>query len=152
MNIENLIIRDATLEDTEDIYKLIKLLEIDSRDINKIELAEVYKYNLNQKNIFYKVAVIDNKIAGFISLHLQKFLHHCSEVAEIAELVVHPQYRCKNIGLLLLKEAEKFAIENKCDNIEISSNMKRERAHDFYKKNGYFDTHYKFTKNIKFLF
>ncbi len=148
MNIENLIIRDATLEDTEDIYKMIKLLEIDSREINKKELTEVYKYNLKQENIFYKVAEIDNKILGFIGLHLQKFLHHCSEVAEIAELIVHPQYRNKNIGLILLNEAEKIAIENKCHDIELSSNMKRERAHNFYKKNGYFDTHYKFSKKL----
>jgi len=148
INNDNLTIRDAALNDAEDVYKLIYLLEIDSQIINKKDLIEVYKYNLNEKNIFYRVAEIDNKIVGFISLHLQKFLHHSAEVAEIAELIVHPQYRSKNIGLMLLYEAEKIANEKKCDTIELASNMKRVRAHNFYKKNGYFDSHYKFTKKI----
>ncbi|MBN2546029.1 MAG: GNAT family N-acetyltransferase, partial [Spirochaetes bacterium] len=144
MNIENFKIRDAVLNDAEDVYKLIYLLEMDSQNINKKDLLEIYEQNLNDKNIFYKVAQIDDKTVGFISLHIQKFLHHCAEVAEVAELIVHPGYRGKNIGLMLIKEAEKIAQEKKCDTIELSSNMKRERAHNFYKRNGYFDSHFKF--------
>ncbi|HLJ24695.1 MAG TPA: GNAT family N-acetyltransferase [Candidatus Acidoferrales bacterium] len=57
--------------------------------------------------------------------------------AEIAGLVVEPQYRCAGIGCKLLERAESWARERGLPMIGLHSNVLRERAHGFYLRLGY---------------
>lgn len=143
---EKLIIRKAKKRDFNEIYFLISILE--EIELDKDSFKKFFLKNLKDKNIFYKVAVIDKKVIGFISLHIHKHLHHASQVGEIVELIISSDYRNKEIGKKLLLEVEKIATKKKCTVIEVTSNKKRVLAHHFYEKNGYQNTHFKLTKNI----
>lgn len=142
----NVIIRDALKTDLNEIYKLINILEENVFD--KKKFSQVFNDTLKNRKIFFKVAIIDNKIAGFISLSIQAVLHHAGYIAEIHELVIVPELRCMNIGKSLLDEVEKIALSNNCELIELASNKNRVRAHKFYENNGYINSHYKLTKKL----
>jgi GNAT superfamily N-acetyltransferase len=67
--------------------------------------------------------------------------------AEINGLVVSEAYRSKGAGARLLEAAEAWARTKKCEGMSVRSNVKRERAHAFYERNGY--EHYKTQKSFR---
>jgi GNAT superfamily N-acetyltransferase len=67
--------------------------------------------------------------------------------AEINGLVVDENIRSRGAGRMLLKAAEKWAKRVGCKGMSVRSNVIRERAHEFYLKNGY--EHYKTQKAFK---
>lgn len=142
-----LTIRATRAEDSAIVYEMICLLEEITFD--RAAFDSVYLANLNNPRIRYFVCETRGKAAGFISIHIQNELHHCGKVAEVMELFVFNQLRSLGIGALLLKKAEKIAKEEKCMLIELATNRKRLRTHKFYLKNGYEESHFKFTKKLQ---
>ena len=67
--------------------------------------------------------------------------------AEINGLVVSETGRSRGTGALLLEAAEKWARTKKCEGMSVRSNVIRERAHQFYERNGY--EHYKTQKSFR---
>lgn len=61
--------------------------------------------------------------------------------AEVNALVVADDARSRGAGALLLRTAEEWARKHGCKNMSVRSNVVRERAHEFYVRNGY--EHYK---------
>ncbi len=79
-----MVFRDAFENDLEKIYTLI--CELEKSILNFKDFNRVYLDNLEDKNIYYIIAEDEEKeIVGFISLHIQKLLHH---VALCVRLVV----------------------------------------------------------------
>lgn len=141
---KNIEVRLATSDDFLAVYNLINELEDQIFDRNKQE--KIYHKNLNNPDIIYFVAATKLKIVGFISAHIQLLLHHSESVAEIQELIVTKEYRSQKIGKLLL---DQIILELKNRNItqlEVTSNKMREAAHQFYLREGFVDSHKKFTK------
>jgi ribosomal protein S18 acetylase RimI-like enzyme len=71
----------------------------------KLSEAKRYWENVLNPDVILFVAKINNQIAGSVQLHLctkQNGGHR----AEIAKLMVHPDYRRKGIGRLLMQKAE----------------------------------------------
>lgn len=136
--------RRATHKDVEVIHQMICVLEKESFDSDTFK--SIFVQNLANPQVSYFVAEVDNKVVGFISLHIQSLLHHNGNVGEIQELFVDENYRGYGIGKQLLKAAEKVAQENRCKVFEVACNMKREKTHQFYEREGLSKTHYKFTK------
>jgi len=70
---------------------------------------------------------------------------------DITGLVVDDAYRGHGVGKLFLSEAEKVCREWGYSKIFLSSNIKRERAHQFYLREGFtqMKTSYKFEKTVK---
>ena len=92
----------------------------------------------------------EGKVIGFLSCHGQPLLHHLSIVYEIQELVVENEYKGQQIGTKLIDFLERLLLENTTEMVllEVTANKKREQSHNFYKKNGFAETHFKFTKTI----
>jgi GNAT superfamily N-acetyltransferase len=67
--------------------------------------------------------------------------------AEVNGLVVADEERSRGAGALLLRAAEEWARKRGCKNISVRSNVVRERAHQFYVRNGY--EHYKTQKAFR---
>lgn len=147
MKENNSSIRKAELKDKNEIYELICLLE-DTKITGDL-FHSIFEKNLSDKNIFYFVSEHNFKISGFISLHIQHLLHHWGKVAEIQELYVQTEDRNNGIGKMLLETAIKTAKENNCELIELSANKTRTKAHEFYLKNGFNNSHFKFTLPLK---
>ncbi len=68
-------------------------------------------------------------------------------VAEISGLIVDEGVRCCGIGKMLIAAAEEWARRVGCRVISVRSNVKRNRAHQFYTNNGY--EHVKTQKELR---
>ena len=135
----------AGLEDMEDIYNLMCILE--NKELDKEHFVQTYQQNINNDNVIYLVYKED-RILGFISFVVHHYLHHDRDMGEIVELVVLPECRGKRIGQQLLQEIEKKAIDLHLEQIELSTSTYRKQAHHFYEQNGYEMSHYNYTKNL----
>ena len=118
----------AKLEDKEEIYNLICILE--NKEINK----EHFDW--------------DEKIEGFLSFKINHYLHHDRDTGEIVELVVLPKKRSLKIGKQLIERIEEIAKEKQLEQIELSTSTYRKDAHRFYERQGYEKLHYNYTKEL----
>ncbi len=98
-------IREAEAEDRDAVARLIEQLE--ERAIDREAFNAVYQENLNNPQIVYQIALSEGKIRGFVSVHVQKLLHHTAPIAEIQELVVDEKCRGQGVGKLLFGKAKK---------------------------------------------
>lgn len=135
----------AGLEDMEDIYNLMCILE--NKELDKEHFVQTYQQNIQDEDVIYLVYKED-RILGFISFVVHHYLHHDRDMGEIVELVVLPECRGKRIGQQLLQAIEKKAIDFHLEQIELSTSTYRKQAHHFYEQNGYEMLHYNYTKNL----
>ena len=96
----------------------------------------------------YQLAVLDGAAIGMIGLHMQFHLHHARWIGEIQELVVMPQARGLRVGSTLLAWAEETARAAGAELTELSTSVKRVDAHRFYLREGYAQSHFRFTKPL----
>lgn len=135
----------ATIDDLEDVYQLICILE--NKQINKEHFIQTYQRALEDKDTIYMV-YRDNQIKGFISFVVHHYLHHDQDMGEIVELVVDPKYRSQKIGEKLIYRIEGEARKRGLEQIELSTSTYRKDAHRFYETHGYEMNHYNYTKNL----
>jgi GNAT superfamily N-acetyltransferase len=86
------------------------------------------------------------QIAGWIGLYVFRAVE-METVAEISGLIVDEDIRSCGIGKTLLDAAEEWAQRVGCRVISVRSNVKRDRAHQFYTNNGY--EHIKTQKQLR---
>lgn len=141
-----MIIREATLDDIEKVYRL--LCELENEELPIKSFQEVFIENFKSSSVNYFVCENEDSIIAFASLHIQYLLHHCSKVAEIQELVVMEKYKGKGIGKKLFYQMVKQAQENNCSLLEVCCNQKRKQSHGFYEHCGMLKSHYKFTYRL----
>lgn len=135
----------ATIDDLEDVYQLICILE--NKQINKEHFIQTYQQALENQDTIYMV-YRDHQVKGFISFVVHHYLHHNQDMGEIVELVVNPKYRSQKIGEKLICRIEKEAQKLHLEQIELSTSTYRKDAHRFYETHGYEMNHYNYTKNL----
>ena len=135
-------IRRATTMDESVIYDFI--VELEENEFDKTIFSTIYHANLQNPQVEYYVYEENNRVLGFISIHIQKLLHHSGNIAEIQELIVDENVRGKGIGKQLFEKARFIAIENECMQLEVCCNQKRKESHKFYESQGMTNNHYKF--------
>ncbi len=140
-------IRYASPNDLEDVYRLI--CDLEGEPLTPDHFAQNYKVNLADSNIHYLVACEGEKVIGFLSMHLQRILHHEKLTCELQELNVLPDYRSRGVGRLLMEYAEKLAVNLGLEEVELTTRVFRTRAQEFYKRLGYTNTHLKFVKKLR---
>jgi GNAT superfamily N-acetyltransferase len=84
----------------------------------------------------YVTELAGGQIAGWIAVYTFRAVA-LDSFAEISGLVVDQQIRSRGIGRALLAIAEQWARSRGCSTISVRSNVTRERAHQFYTRNGY---------------
>ena len=139
-------VRRARAEDVKTIHFFLDQLETKNNNI-KI-FTEIYLYNIIQTHVIYLVAESDSEVIGFISCHGQLLLHHLGCVFEIQEFFVLDTYRSKGIGAILLAELENILKQKEIVSFEVTAQNKRLQTHQFYLKNGFTQSHLKFTKLV----
>jgi GNAT superfamily N-acetyltransferase len=82
------------------------------------------------------VAAYDGKIAGWIAVSAAETFVE-GNCAWIEGLVVDESARSQRLGTQLLDAAQTQARAWGCGEIRVLSNVVRERAHAFYRRNGY---------------
>ena len=114
------------------IYNFPDSVVEDSYYVEKLSGLERY---LRDGSAIVYIAVEDEKILGWIWCHpIQRFdklrLH-------IASFAVVPFSRKTGIGHLLIENAEKYAVDNGFDGLDLLVTKDNTSAVSFYKKNGY---------------
>jgi PhnO protein len=75
-------------------------------------------------------------------------LHHAALIGEIQEMIVAEKFRSTGVGKLLIAELITMAKSEGIHQLEVTSNKKRENAHRFYLREGFAQSHFKFTRTI----
>ena len=115
---------------------LTALCSLYTIDIRGDKAADVFRKRLKYSRTF--VAIIDNKVAGAISILLEhKYGHDAKLVAHIEDVVVNDNCRSKGIGLALVR----YAIETArmCNCYKVVLNCK-ESLVPFYEKAGLYNS------------
>ena len=89
------------------------------------------------------------EIAGVLTWHVTPVLHRPRFVGRITMLAVAERLRGQRIGSALVAGAEKRLAAKGCGLIEVTSNVKRLRAHAFYERLGYGRASYRFAKTLQ---
>lgn len=139
-------LRPATQHDTDAVYALICELKQAAFDRHAFRVG--FNANLEDRNMRYHLALLEGEVVGMIGLHMQFHLHHVNWIGEIQELVVMPQARGLNVGHKLLAWAEEEARRAGAEMTELSTSVKRHDAHRFYLREGYEQSHFRFTKTL----
>lgn len=92
------------------------------------------------------VAEAKKNVIGWIHVSVTPLLE-VPRRAEVNGLIVGEGQRSAGTGAKLLEAAEKWARAKKCKGMSVRSNVIRERAHDFYERQGY--THFKTQKAFR---
>ncbi len=135
---KNIIIKEAEEKDIENILSLYRSLEEKDEGIPIEKATEIF--NKMKTYPYHKLFVveIEEKIVGTFALTIIDYLAHNGKKTGILEdVVVDEHERSKGIGKLMLRFAIEECAKNNCYKLALSSNIKRERAHAFYEKNGF---------------
>jgi len=88
----------------------------------------------------------DRALAGWVHVSVKPLLE-VDRCAEIDGIIVDEDLRSTGVGARLLDEAERWAQKRHCTGMNVRSNILRERAHQFYLRQGY--EHYKTQKTFR---
>ena len=141
-----MIIRKCEYSDVDTVYNLICELE-DTKFVYE-DFRKIFNNKINDSSNYFILCLDNDNIIGFLSLNIEYQLHHVSKVATIEELIVSSKYRSNGAGKLLLDNAISYAKKQKCTIIELTSSFERERAHNFYIKNGFKKGSFKFKMSL----
>lgn len=136
----------AIKTDDDYIYKMI--CDLENQILDYKVFKENFYSNLCMQNIDYYVIESNGKKCGFVSLYTSILLHHNSRITEIQELIIEEKYRRNGMGRKVIDLAEKICKDNKVEQLEVCTNIKRTMSQNFYKNNGFNETHYKYTKKL----
>jgi ribosomal protein S18 acetylase RimI-like enzyme len=138
-----LVIREARPRDADALAQLILALgyDVTAPDIRR-RLAGLAKAG-HQALVAEK-----GELVGALTTAVTPVLHRPRAVGRISLLVVAEQARGKGIGTALVAEAADRLAGQGCGLLEVTSHMKRLRAHGFYERLGFERTSYRFMKKL----
>ncbi len=148
--INTITIRKATKDDLSSVIDLYASDDIDDGDILTVEEATpIFNKFFTYPNYSLYVASMDHKIVGTFELLIMDNLGHKGKPSGIVEdVVVDKNYRSLGIGAKMMEQAISICREYGCYKLTLSSNLKRNRAHEFYEKNGFIKHGYSFLVEI----
>jgi GNAT superfamily N-acetyltransferase len=95
------------------------------------------------------LAEADGKIVGSLQLvFIPGVSRNGTKRALIESVRVKSSMRGKNVGTALMKEAIRLAKENGCGLVQLDSDLRRPRAHLFYRRLGFVQSHAGFKKTL----
>jgi GNAT superfamily N-acetyltransferase len=140
----SIIVREAEDSDAPRLVELIIALG------HQIEEADVHR-NLEilaRNGLAPLVAADGGEVIGMCGISAMVAVHRPAPVGRVSVMIVDESYRGRGVGALLMAEAEKRLAERGCKIIEVTSNMRRDRAHHFYEQLGYERTSYRFMTKL----
>ncbi|WP_158798033.1 GNAT family N-acetyltransferase [Pedobacter sp. L105] len=90
----------------------------------------------------------DNAVIAVMSLHFVPQLALIGDFATISYFVVDETIRSKGIGKAMEEHCTALAIERGCEKIQVHSNIRRTKAHQFYERQGFQESSKDFFKKL----
>jgi GNAT superfamily N-acetyltransferase len=146
--------RPATRSDLKTIVALLADDEIgEGRETASAEVAPEYAKAFDameaEKNNHMILAESEGKIVGALQLVFVPGLSRRGATRAIVESVrVASDERGKHVGTALMKEAIRRAREAGCALVQLDSDTRRARAHLFYRRLGFVQSHFGFKKPL----
>ncbi len=141
-----LALKEAELCDVDAIVELAAELGYTT---TKEQVRDVLQRMLENPDYYVYLALYQGEIVGLVSFNIKYYLHKAKPVAYIGSLVVKEGLRSLGIGKMLMHKVEEIAKGRNCQSIQLNSNKRRVRAHEFYKQLGYSEVSLKFEKTLK---
>lgn len=134
----DLIIRLATLDDVKDILH-IYAEALDNGKVISVEKAqEIFLKQQQYPDYQVFVAIHEQQIVGtFALLIMENMAHNGTPSAVVEDVGILPMLQGKGIGKMMMEFALKYANEKGCYKMSLSSNLRREKAHQFYESLGF---------------
>ena len=129
----DVLIREATTADADRVAVLSTQLGYPADEL--VMKRRIQSTQQDAQQILF-VAETDGIVVGWLQAFLRVLLMHDAE-AEVGGIVVDERFRGRGIGRALMKRAEVWASERKCDSVYLRSNVVRRDAHRFYLNLGY---------------
>ena len=141
-------IRKAEIGDLDAIRELnYKLFDLEFHNFNPAlnmkwtysEKGEKYFKDVIEKGTVW-VAVDNQKVIGYLAgIICGRSSYKINTLAEIDNIFVDEKYRGKGIGKKLVSEFKKYCINNKIEEIKVTTNALNTNARGFYENNGFKD-------------
>jgi len=93
------------------------------------------------------LAETDGTVVGLLASHRCWMLQYARPVIRITALVVGRNARRRGVGRLLMEHAERMAVAEGCEFVELTSAADRTDAHAFYRSIGYEANSLRFRKS-----
>ena len=139
-----MIIRNATIEDSDNIFLLVKEFAT-SFSPEKAAFEASFEELVNSYSTFLQVAVLDKKIVGYCLAFDHYAFYANGKVSWVEELMVNENHRKLGIGKALMASVENWAKNRESKLIGLATR----RAAPFYKTIGYEESAVFFRKLIK---
>ena len=135
---ENLIIKEATVKDSEKIGEVFDLYrQFYKKGPDKIISIEYIKQRLTNKESTIFFVEEDNVCIGIVQLYITFDSLELSKKIILYDLFVRPEYRKKGIGAMLMDASKDFAENNGISGIELSTAISNGTAQSLYESLGY---------------
>jgi GNAT superfamily N-acetyltransferase len=134
----DLIIRQATLDDVKDILH-IYAEALDNGKVITVEKAQkIFLKQQQYPNYQVFIALYEQQTVGtFALLIMENMAHNGTPSAVVEDVGILPSMQGKGIGKLMMEFALKYSKEKGCYKMSLSSNLRREKAHQFYESLGF---------------
>jgi GNAT superfamily N-acetyltransferase len=137
-------LRDARPEDADRLVELIAELGF------TVEAAGVAE-RLSQLAADGQPVIVaedEGALVGMLDWHVMPTIHRARPVGRIVALVVAEGSRGRGVGTTLVRETERRMRTRGCEKMEVTSNLRLDRAHAFYERHGLERSSYRFAKEL----
>ncbi|WP_221899356.1 GNAT family N-acetyltransferase [Xanthomonas sp. GW] len=142
----NLEIRSAVMADRQAIVALLAALDYaGTEDFIEARLAQL----LAHPDEALLVAAAEGDVVGVLSLHFLPQLALAGDICRISYFCVDDRARGAGVGQRLLAQGEALARQRGCDRLEVHCHRRRERAHAFYRREGFVEAPKYFAKSLR---
>ena len=131
---DSLVLREIGLEDADAVARLSG--ELGYPVSAKEMAARIHAQIALPDHVIYVACLPDDDVVGWIDVHISHHLQAAPR-AEIGGLVVASGARSRGIGRRLVERAERWAADHGMTQMVVRSQISRERAHQFYLRQGY---------------
>jgi GNAT superfamily N-acetyltransferase len=143
-----MMIRQVTHGDLDRVVALLHQLWRGKR-IQYDGLLEVLEKYIEESNYWIYGCEEGGVILGIITVSLRWALVYEGKVTIIEDLIVDKDHRGKGIGRQLVRFVEdRMAEDGEVKGVELSSDLSRKAAHEFWEKCGYSKLAFQFRKEV----
>ena len=137
-------IRQAQINDTRSISNLLAQLGYDTA-VSKTEM--LISKSLNGDNNIY-VGLLDGSVVGVISFIYFDYFPSAEKLCRITAIVVDEEVRGSGIGSKLINYVKLKALGEKCNMLEVTTSLRREKTQAYYESIGFQKTSYKYVQRL----
>ncbi|NVM54230.1 MAG: GNAT family N-acetyltransferase [Candidatus Helarchaeota archaeon] len=136
----SIVIRASTLEDLDELERLMKSLtgmfhQMFFKDQWRMDMK--YKYDVGGIFVAEDTTTSENKIVGMVLVDVGRDLRSGKMVGKIINFIVEPEQRGKGIGSRLLEKALDFSAERKAISVKINARRELGNIVQLFKKFGF---------------